>query len=121
MMLLLGLIAGQFLLPADGFAVSGVALRAAASRQFTVKASAPLATRVSRSPALLSLSAQQLSTAEPASAEVAWTQSGSGDNALLTAIAPSLKVLTPATGAEVTVSEIVGEGKGLVVFMRHIG
>jgi len=119
--LLLGLIAGQLLLPAAGFALSGVALRASGSRQCTVKAYANLATRASRSPDLLSLSAQQLSTAETTNAEVAWTQSASGDNALLTAIAPSLKLLTPAIGAEVTVSEMVGEGKGLVVFMRHIG
>ena len=60
-MLLLGLSAGQVLLPAAGFAFSGVVLRAAASRQCNVKASA---TRALRSPALLSLSAQQLSPAE---------------------------------------------------------
>ena len=87
--LLLGLIAGQLLLPAAGFALSGVALRASGSRQCTVKAYANLATRASRSPDLLSLSAQQLSTAETTNAEVAWTQSASGDNALLTAIAVS--------------------------------
>jgi hypothetical protein len=34
---------------------------------------------------------------------------------------PELRVLTPDAGVEVTVGEVVGSGKGLVVFMRHVG
>ena len=40
---------------------------------------------------------------------------------MLSSIAPDLKLLTPATGEEVTLGNLVGNGKGLVVFMRHIG
>jgi len=43
------------------------------------------------------------------------------DGRLLSAISPTLRVLEPATGSEVTVGEVVGNGKGLVVFMRHVG
>ena len=43
------------------------------------------------------------------------------DGRLLSAICPTLRVLEPATGREVTVGEVVGNGKGLVVFMRHVG
>ena len=43
------------------------------------------------------------------------------DGRLLSAISPTLRVLEPATGRDVTVGEVVGNGKGLVVFMRHVG
>ena len=54
--------------------------------------------------------------------EAAWARFGeTGDGAMLSSIAPDLKLLTPATGEEVTLGNLVGNGKGLVVFMRHIG
>jgi hypothetical protein len=56
-----------------------------------------------------------------ANPDAAWTAYASGDSAALESIVPSLKVLTPASGEEVSVSDVVGSGKGLVVFMRHVG
>jgi len=32
-----------------------------------------------------------------------------------------LQVLKPGSGDEVKVADVIGSGKGLVVFMRHIG
>ena len=53
--------------------------------------------------------------------ETAWAQHSSGDSSPLGLIASSLEVLRPASGEVVNVKELVGNGKGLVVFMRHIG
>mmetsp|Transcript_27237 Transcript_27237/g.55603 ORF Transcript_27237/g.55603 Transcript_27237/m.55603 type:complete len:131 (-) Transcript_27237:1197-1589(-) len=68
-------------------------------------------------------SVQQLraSSALAADPETAWAQHGSGDSSLLSSVASSLEVLKPASGEVVNVKEVVGDGKGLVVFMRHIG
>jgi len=53
--------------------------------------------------------------------ETAWAQHSSGDSSPLGLIASSLEVLRPASGEVVNVKEFVGNGKGFVVFMRHIG
>ena len=74
---------------------------------------------------VLKLEASSALVADP---EAAWArvgETGDGarcwDGAMLSSIAPDLKLLTPATGEEVTLGNLVGNGKGLVVFMRHIG
>lgn len=77
-----------------------------------------VATRPRWHTAVLSLSATQNLAVDP---EAAWAQYSSSDGRLLSAICPTLRVLEPATGREVTVGEVVGNGKGLVVFMRHVG
>ena len=46
---------------------------------------------------------------------------GVGIRQLLTCSLPSLQVLKPGFGDEVKVADVIGSGKGLVVFMRHIG
>jgi len=124
--ILIGLVAVQLVLPAAGFS-GGAALRLGlaapprACASIVSRQSLPLPARNtgSRTAALQLQASVSLTTA--ADPEAAWTQSGTGDNALLASIVPTLKVLTPGTGNEVTVGELVGSGKGLVVFMRHIG
>ena len=86
-------------------------------------AATPVRARPSRPAVLrggvLKLEATSALVADP---EAAWARFGeTGDGAVLSSIAPDLKLLTPATGEEVTLGNLVGNGKGLVVFMRHIG
>jgi len=71
-----------------------------------------------RGAAPLRLAAEAALAVDP---EAAWAQHGAGDSSLLASIVPELRVLTPDAGVEVTVGEVVGSGKGLVVFMRHVG
>ena len=67
---------------------------------------------------VLKLSASSSLVVDP---EASWAQYNAGDSALLASIAPSLTLLTPGTGEQVKLGDLVGDGKGLVVFMRHIG
>jgi hypothetical protein len=116
-------------LPATAWAFSAVpgpspvALRAGPAR--AVCGPAPLAPprslaggRRDARGAALRLSATSALAVDP---EAAWAQYAAGDSSMLASIAPGLAVLTPGAGEEVTVGQVVGSGKGLVVFMRHVG
>jgi hypothetical protein len=68
--------------------------------------------------AALRISARSALAVDP---EAAWAQYAASDSSMLSSIAPGLVVLTPGAGEELTVGQVVGSGKGLVVFMRHVG
>ena len=124
---LLGLVLVQLVLPAAwAFSLHGLALRPASaglarapaiSAQPRFPAAPP---RPFRGAACMTLAATAGSVAvDP---ETAWAQYAAGDSTALAAIAPTLTVLTPGDGStELTVGDYVGEGKGLIVFMRHVG
>jgi len=73
-----------------------------------------------RQAGILNLKASS-SSSLAADPDAAWMQHGTGDSSLLAGIASSLQVLKPGSGDEVKVADVIGSGKGLVVFMRHIG
>ncbi len=101
-----------------------VALRGAPARAVVCGSAAPAPPRVLAAGrrdargAALRLSATSALAVDP---EAAWAQYAAGDSSMLASIAPGLAVLTPGAGDEVTVGQVVGSGKGLVVFMRHVG
>ena len=110
---LAAMLLAQLVLPAFGWMLPTPISTASILQPALSKVSRP-----SRPSSVQQLRASSSLAADPNSA---WAQHGSGDSSLLSSIASSVDVLKPASGEVINVKEFVGQGKGLVVFMRHIG